>query len=634
MTQIINAVDEPRVEDLRWWADVPDAHERLFAAKDRMWDEDGARRKTELHHLRMYDSSFAHEVHNDIPVSPATFQPDIRLQSNVCKSVVETATSRIGKNKPRAQFLPRGGSFSILKQSKRLSKYVEGVFEEADVYHLGRQAFRHGAIGGTGILRFFPKRKKKGWGIGCELVFPWELIVDALDGRQAKPRTIIHVRYMDKSVLFEKYKRDKRWKGKEEELAGILAHASEGELKAIGRDSATDTVEVLEAYRLPSVAGGDDGKHVIGVSSGILFEEEWDEDWFPYAVFRWNPGVLGYWGSGVIKIVTPQQVHINKFLRTIAKSYHIHGAPILALPRGAQIPKDQLSNRFGLVVRTADGQMPTLITHKPVHDQMINVLQMMKNDAFDESGVSQLAALNRKPAELESGEALRQFNDISDARHADPALNYEKMYMEGAKIVVGLSRRMHKRGMTPAAMAPFRRRFRSWVEPIKWDDIEFAEDQFALQVYPTSILPSLPAGRTATIQEWLRAGFIDKETAHFMLEIPDLDSYGHPDLVMYEAVLDDVERMLDEGEARVPEPFQNPILTQKLAGAAYLRARQLGAPEDRLLLMLDYLQANQRMLLRAQQAQQAQNPAGVGPNNPQAPAPPNLATLQSPGVPQ
>ncbi|NIN93987.1 MAG: hypothetical protein GTN93_02720, partial [Anaerolineae bacterium] len=50
------------------------------------------------------------------------------------------------------------------------------------------------------------------------------------------------------------------------------------------------------------------------------------------------------------------------------------------------------------------------------------------------------------------------------------------------------------------------------------------EDQYEMQVYPTSLLPTTPAGKLATVTEMLDKGLIPKEHALKLLSFPDVEA--------------------------------------------------------------------------------------------------------------
>ena len=163
---------------------------------------------------------------------------------------------------------------------------------------------------------------------------------------------------------------------------------------------------------------------------------------------------------------------------------------------------------------------------------------------------------------------------------------------------------------------------------VDFEKIRLARDEFILEPYPVSILPSLPAGKLQTVQELINLKVIDKrEQITRLLDFPDLNSVTQ----VYEAAEADVEwrisKILDEGEYIGPEPYMDLNLAKQRFQLAYLEARQKGVDADKIALLDEFIVQTQTMLNQAQaqaQLQQglpespAQSPAG------EVPAPQNL----------
>ena len=603
--------------DLRWWRE-DDPFEAIWSAITTVISEDNERRSQILHYLRLYGHRELMTLltNNHMPIS-SYFGERNYLRYNVVKSVIDTVTSRIGKNRPKAAFLTSGGDFTQQRTALKLEKYVEGSFYETQIYDTGSLCFRDACIMGPGIIKFYEKQDKEGnWKVWNERVFPWELLVDYADGRDGKPTQMFHVKHVDNHVLYEMFANTERWKNKKQELKDLIEEAQRGDWEGVETDSLVDQKLCVESWHLPSGPGAKDGKHVISLSSCTLFEEEWDEDWFPFAVYQWSRPTVGYWGTGIAKDINGIQIEINRLLDKIQKAFHLFANPYVAVQVGSKVLKSHITNGVGRILEY-QGAPPTVVTHQPIHPQIINYLQQLKMDALRQTGVSEMAAQGKKPADLESGAALREYNEIEDTRHAGPAQQYERFYMDAAKIIVRMSQRMHKHGKTPSVMAHYKRRSKKWVDELKWSDINIDESAYVMQVFPTSLLPSTPAGRTATVQEWLRSGLVDKVTAMHLLELPDLEQVMTLEVASYNIVLDQMEMILEEGEFVHPEPYQDLLLAMKLSQTTYLQAKMDKAPGDRLEMIRRYIEACKRLLDKMKM--QEQNPQ-VPQNSPVAQA--------------
>lgn len=604
--------------DYRWWQQKsPDARAGMLASViDSVKQQDSRRRDTIQHHLRLYGVpellGFGGSIMERAIDSYRNHENDLRY--NIVKSVVEAGVSRIGKNRPKATFLTNGGSWTEQRRAKRLDHYVAGNWYQTRLYQKGRNVFRSGMLLGTGALKFFPRHVGDGrWMLDNELVPVWEVLVDRMDAKYGTPRAMYHTRGVDKQVLVAKFatkngKVDRR-------IAKLIEDADAPEDDQTHQTTSNQAL-LTEAWHLPSEPGAGDGMYMVGVSGGELLSYEWDEQFFPITMYHWNPPLpgCGFWGAGVTRDINGIQVEINRLLDKIQQSYHLFANPWVAVQIGSRVAKEHINNRIGRILEY-QGTPPQVVTHQPIHPQIFDHLRGLKQDAMNQPGMSEMAVLGRKPTDLESGEALRRWNDIEDGRHADPALALEEWYMDNARVTCSMSRWMAKRGMAPETTAPMRRRSRRWAERIRWNEVDLEEAGTVTQVYPTSYLPSTPAGRVATVQEWISTGLIDKSTGLYLIDFPDVEAQASLEMVQVEVVLDAMERILDDDEPKFtrPEPYQDLALAQQLSTAAYLRAKLDRVPEERLALMRRYIDACTGLLKRA-------NPPAPVPAMPQSPA--------------
>ena len=84
---------------------------------------------------------------------------------------------------------------------------------------------------------------------------------------------------------------------------------------------------IAEAWHLPSSKDATDGRHVIVCSSGVLFDEEYKKDTFPFVFLHYSPRIMGFWGQGLVSSLMGTQVDINKMLMTATKSIYLMATP-------------------------------------------------------------------------------------------------------------------------------------------------------------------------------------------------------------------------------------------------------------------------------------------------------------------
>src|SRR5690606_23374763 len=107
-------------------------------------------------------------------------------------------------------------------------------------------------------------------------------------------------------------------------------------------------------------------------------------------------------------------------------------------------------------------------------------------------------------------------------------------------------------------------------------EVEMDRESYVTRVFPTSILPTTPAGKLQTVQELTQAGFIEKEQAVDLLDFPDLEAYMGLKNAPIDCVKRIIEQFLDEGEYQTPEPYMNIPLSKSMVQMAYIRAKNDG----------------------------------------------------------
>ena len=588
-------------------------------------DQSTPRRRKNLIHARLYSNvdiigfgsrDFARVIGGTNSLS------NTRIGYNVIGSVIEALSSKIGKMRPRPTFITDGGTWKQQQRARRLTSFVQGWFHESRIYVEAIMARLDAYVFGTGALYlYYDKRKKK---VCIERQFIDELYVDDTDGKYGKPRQLFRRKIVDRSVLYAKFKDSKDF----DKLEPIIKAATKPPDETISSTSSTDLadpVEVWEKWEL-----GDEACHEMAVSSGMLLEEEWPLDCFPFVIRRYRPEILGFWGKGIAEILTPIQVEMNRTLRSVSEQLRRKGRGRVYAPVNS-IDINQMNNAYGSVVFFKGGVPPTPDNAPAVSPDEVAHYKELKAAAYEEVGLSQLSATSKKPSGLDAAVAMREYNDIETERFALDAQADERMYMECAELALDLIREF---APDYTVALPKKR----YSQKVTWGDINLKKGEYIGQMFPVSSLPGTPAARRQAVEELRMGGYIDMATAKKLLDYPDLEA----ELTLANAAIEDVDacisNILDEDTPkREPvDEFMNVPLLLERATAAYLFARRHGADEERLNMMrqliteasakLQALAAAAAPPPAAAGAAPALAPQGAGPSPAPAPAlPPPVA---------
>jgi head-to-tail connecting protein len=592
-----------------WWEqDKTKLHQPIFGVIKHLETNQASIRDANLRNLRLFSNSdiLGLSSHNFSRSNNPVQQID-RLTMNIIYSMCDTVTNKIAKNKIKPMFLTIDGDRGMKKRAKKLEQFVQGVFSETSLYKKSPKAFRSGTIFGTGALKIFKQNGK----IKVENRFIDQIKVDEVDGRDGNPRSMYEEMYISREVLcrmFPKFKIQIKNAKRADTSHPFYAHIS-------------DALKVVEAVHLPSMEGAGDGLRAICIETATLETEEWKKEYFPFVFTRWSNRELGFFGQGLAEQITPEQIALNRVLKKIEEAFH-WAVPHMMVRNGDDVVLQHLSNRLGSVLKYTD-QAPEWSTPAPVNSQYFEWVDKIIQRAYEKAGISQLSASSQKPSGLDSGNALREFNDIESERYMLVGQSWEDIHIECSERFLDLADEISEEDGKDYTVKSSTNRN---IENIKWSDVKMDRKNYKLQVFPTSFLSSTPSGKLSDVQDLTQSGFFPKEFALKLLDFPDLDWA----MSLFTAAIDDIDRviekMCDKGQYEPPEPFQNLSLGVQMVQSAYLREKDQGLSEVRLDLLRRWITDAQTML-SAQPAPQGLQPQGQAQAAPMAP--PQSGLLQN-----
>ncbi len=583
---------------LQWWehygTDDSQMASDIFDSVSYIETEQTDRRERNLRCMRLYGNmDFAGIGPYSYNRTSTPNLPENRVKYNVVSSATDTICAKVSKMRPRMSFLTNGGNFSLQEEAKKLTKYILGAFKKNEVYRLHQDMFRDSTICDLGAIKHY----RDGSRIVSERVLPGELLVETADGMYGAPRCLYQVKFVNKQDLIKEYP------DHEAMIKESCSTLDPTNSSMETYESENEYVVVIESWRLPSGHKKKDGYHVISVEMGVLGKNRHKREYFPFTFNRWSKPQIGFYGQSLADRLTGNQIEINKMLRIIQRSFHLGSAFKVFLEYGSKVSKDMINNDIGSIIFYA-GNKPEFYTPQTVHPEFFKHLEWLIRSSFEEAGISQLSATSRLPAGLDggSGKAIREYNDLETERFVLTAQEYENSFAETAKQYIDLSKEISDAGGDFEVVAESKR----FIESIKWSDIDLEGNEYMLQMFPTSMLPSDPSGRIATIQEWINAGWIDRVYGMRLLDFPDLEGY----ISLQTAAIDDLfwtaDQMLYHGEALTPEPFQDLVQGIQLFQSIYLWAKRNNAPEERLELLRNWMAQADSMTSMARNAQNVQ----------------------------
>ena len=415
----------------RWWSsDKPEVPNNVASVVNAIDENQSYKRLMNEKYARLYSNV---ELSTFLTGNGSSRASDNissnRVTYNVIKSAIDTANSKIAKNKPKVQFLTEDGDFALKTRAENLTKYVEGVFYDTNVYKHAQKMFTHAMVFGTGCMKVYTEDGK----IKTENVFTEEIKIDDIEGAYGKPQQLHQVKHVSRDVLIANYP----------DSVDAILEADGTEISRFGAAFVSDRVKVTESWHLRSGSDTKDGRHCITIQDDVLFDEEYTKDYFPFVFMRWSDRLAGFFGQGLAEELIGIQIEINKLLKSIQKAQHLIAIPRIAVDAGTTVSASVINNEIGSIFKYA-GNSPSFFTPTAMNAEVYNHLKWLIQSAYEVSGISQLSATSKKPAGLDAAVALREFQDIETERFMTTAQSYEKIFMDLAEIVIDMSRDMYE----------------------------------------------------------------------------------------------------------------------------------------------------------------------------------------------
>lgn len=543
--------------------------------------------------------------------------PIDRPTMNVVQSCVDTLVSRITQSRPKPTFLTDNGDYKQRNLAKQMNSFINGELYQTKAYELGELILRDASVLGTGAIKILEADKK----VCLERRLITELFVDPNDAIYGSPRQIFELKLVDKDVLkamFPTYK-------------SVISSSEQAYLDDSSENnrSISDQSIVVEGWHLPSGEGADDGLHVIACSSGLLFEEKWEKDKFPFVFLDYSPRMLGFWGQGLAEQLMGTQVEINKLLQTISSSINLVGVPRVFVEQGSKVMKAALNDQIGSII-TYSGTKPSYEVAPCVPQELYAQLERLVQYAYQQSGISTLAATSQKPAGLNSGEAIRNYDDLQSDRFAALSKRYDNFFINIAYQIIDKAREICERDGSYQTVYPNK----DGTKEIDLPASEKLADPFVIQCFDASSLPRDPSGRLAKVTEMMQAGLISPDEGRRLLDYPDIQQVDKLANSGEERILQYLDQIVDTGTYNPPDPFMNLELATKLTTEYYNLYTAAKLEESKAQMLRDFFTQIQTLKMAAMPQPIPTGMEGMAPGGAQAvPQAPPVSELL-PNVPQ
>ena len=401
------------------------------------------------------------------------------IQENVIASCIETLCSKIASQKVRPFFNTVNGTFKEMQIAKQAQIFFDMLYEENNVNEIITDAFRNACVFDKGIVKISDD--------GITNRLPWNVFFDS---REVTYNQITHVaEKLPKTpgrILELKYgiKADRNLDYTVYEYYDVMEH-----IKAI---------YVQELNKVVT--------------------HEYKPNIIPYLEIHYTNPVKGDTSQSVVDQLYGIQTQIDELLAVMKDSIAVNPGMTLLVPRSSNIKTNMLSNRTGQIIQydPIPGQTTSPVTYATndiISPQFVQLLDKLKNDAYEIVGISQLSATSQKPAGLNSGIALNTMEDIESSRFETQLNSVVRLYVDVAKACLDIF--PPEIDILPDDLNRAN---------IKWKDIVEARNNMKIQFSAAESLSKDPSEKLKQLVALSQAGVIPQSHIATLMELPDLQS--------------------------------------------------------------------------------------------------------------
>lgn len=506
--------------------------------------------------IRMYSglSVYSYAGSNVSKMDRTKTLPDDRPTFNLVQAAVDTLVSRLSQNRPEPKFLTDGGDYKQRHLAQRLNQFMMGEFYQTKYFEKAVQMLRDCLVMGTGCLKIYEGHDKK---VKVDRVMITDLYVDENDAINGDPQGMIQVKLMDRDKLMSM----------SDKAAQIIIAAAPNSVPDSSPDSGrttSDQVMVVEGWKLASgpdkeAPGYTPGRHTLALQSGIIHDDkEWHKTKFPFVFMNYSDPFLGFFGQGIATQLFGTQMGLNRILYSISRMI-ILSTPKWLVEKNSGVPKAHLDNQLGSIVMW-QGVKPEFITPPCNAPELYAERDKLIQYGFQQCGVSAMQATSQKPEGLDSGAAIRSYDDIATDRFASVAKKYDNVFVDGAYLIAETAKEIAEIYGEYQTVYPNK----DGTKEIDLPAMKFLKDPFVIQCFTESALPRSPAGRIQTVTELVQAGILTIKEGARLMRFQDLEQNERLDNAAEERIYMQLDSIVEDGKFIEPDMFLDLMLAQEI----------------------------------------------------------------------
>jgi hypothetical protein len=480
--------------------------------------------------------------------------PDDRPTFNLIQACTDTLVSRLSQMRPEPKFLTDNADYRQRHLSQRLNSFMLGEFYQTKAYDKATKVLRDSIVTGTGALKVYEGDDGK---VCVDRVLCADLYMDDNDGINGEPRQLIQLALMDRDKVIANSPKKAR----------TVIEETPNSVPENAPDSArttSDQIMVVEGWRLPSGPDPDapgyvPGRHTIATTMGVIRDEPWNKPKFPFIFMTYSDPFLGFWGQGLASQLFGTQMALTRILYTISRAITLVGVPRIFIEQSSKVVKAHNNNEVGVII-TYSGTKPSYEVAPSNAPELYAERDKLIQYGFQQCGVSSMQATSQKPEGLDSGAAIRSYDDIATDRFAALNKKYENMFVDLAYLIADTAKDIAERDGKYQTVFPNK----DGTKEVDLPAMKFLKNPFVIQCFTESSLPRTPAGRIQTVTEQVQAGILTLKEGRRLMRFPDLEQNEQLDNASEERIFQMLDSIVEDGKYIAPDAFLDLQLATQL----------------------------------------------------------------------
>lgn len=435
-------------------------------------------------------------------------------QINVIKSCIDTLTSKIAQSKVRPFFNTQNGSFKDIQTVKQAQAFFDLYFDFQNVNKKVSEAFRDSGIFDTGVIYINEETKE------IIRALPWQVYCRPAEMSYGKITRVYYEQADFPTTLLPEY--------------------------AIPKNNNIDYVNFGVYY--------DVFNHIkaVIVDGVVVKKTTYSPDKIPFVFLHYSSPIMGNTSQSIVDMLNSIQLEIDNLMMKIKDASQLNPALTFCVPKGSGVKTSQLNNRVGQILEYVStpnmtGSPVTVATPSFIDPQYMNLIDELRQSAYELVGISQLSAMSAKPTGLDSGVALSTMENIESDRFETQLNQVIRSYVDIAKVCLAVF--PQDETILPESNLRI---------SIKWKDIVEESNKMVIQFSAADSLSKDPSTKLQQLQMLAQSGIIPPTRIAQFMELPDIQSGYSLSNNAINAVLTTINDCIEKNIFDVPDyiPFQ------------------------------------------------------------------------------